>query len=309
MPERCRQRLEDKNAVWVAGLRQLLAADGTSQSHLATPLEFLISQPELFYHSRNEIAPLAMSYLNEVAPPSNPAHQCRKLGLRLMRLFSAWEHRRINSRSIWSVYWGRDGANQSLTPRMIEYVVELFIQLPHRKFPSAKFAEKMPPAVMKQPPPEDFYDGAMARASLATTDNVQVGKHIDSIINALQASCILVHFRSKSWITKYMAGIQEVFEPCFISERPEIQEQLRAAQECGIFKEIQRIVASRSFTESIKEKAEEGGNSSKARGFVEFFLGLIWPWMKPTKLEGRSQRLQTTSGEKLYMSEKLPIRG
>lgn len=285
MPERCQQPLEDKNAVWAVGLRQVLAENGTSKRHMATLLEFLKGQSELFYHSRDEIGLLAIGCLYKVAPPSNSPYQSKQLAMGMMRLLWGWEQRPVNCRSTCG------SGNQFVILRMIEYLIEFVLQLPHRKFPSANFATVSPAVLTEQPPSEDLHDGAMAllfnlvptqywgvldagsldtlgkvladdvtRAALATS--ADVGKHIiDKIINAFQVYCIILHVKSESWIAKHKERILKDLQRCLHSQRPEIREQVCAAEACKILDKIQ----SESCTLSINEKVGEGGKPPKAR--------------------------------------------
>ncbi|KAH8889951.1 hypothetical protein GQ53DRAFT_868298 [Thozetella sp. PMI_491] len=331
MPERCQERPEDQNATWVVGLRQALASNGTSMSHMATLLEFLNGQSKLFYHSRDEIAILAIDCLYKVAPPSTSPKQRKQLAMGTMLLLWGWEHRRVSSR--WSFWLSRGSANQFVITRMMQYFVELFIELPHCEFPSEKLARRVPPAVlMEQPSFEDLPDRAIAlllnlvrpqywgvpnaevpdilkkvfsndetRATLDTGDDVHVEKPTSKIINGLLVYCVLVYSGSEIWIAKHLAEILEAFNMCFISKKHEVTKQVRAATKFKISHKVQRVLESQTLTISIKEKTEESSKSPEAWGFMGFILGLFWPWwMKPAKREGRSQGLETSC-------EKLPI--
>ncbi|KAL2266473.1 hypothetical protein VTJ83DRAFT_5825 [Remersonia thermophila] len=164
MPQRCNTLLTDRNAVWAAAPRRILAEESQNVQQMTCIFHFLVRHPDLFYHTRDKFAMLIIQCLRKVAPPPNPSNESRKLALNMMWLIWQWEERRVEGKTTEPLRDPSESPNarkrkledmQTSSPsatrqtefripdmgrhRMIKYLVEFIAQLNERyQLPSAK---------------------------------------------------------------------------------------------------------------------------------------------------------------------------
>jgi transformation/transcription domain-associated protein len=183
LPKRCNATPGDRNPIWAAAPRRILAEEGQNVQQMSIIYHFLVKHPDLFYESRDKFVQLIVGSLRKIASPPNPSNESKKLVLHLMTLVWQWEQRRVEGKDI--AFPARafsespnakkrkaDVLNeQASSPspskpkpasvdkpeyiipavvrsKMIKYLVEFIASLPERfPVPSAKHNIPLPPAL------------------------------------------------------------------------------------------------------------------------------------------------------------------
>ncbi|KAK3945124.1 hypothetical protein QBC46DRAFT_435929 [Diplogelasinospora grovesii] len=100
MPERCslQGNANDRNAVWAAAPRRILAEESQNVQQMTSIFNFLVRHPDLFYESRDKFAMLIITCLRKVASPPTLSNESKKLALNMMWLIWQWEQRRVEGK-------------------------------------------------------------------------------------------------------------------------------------------------------------------------------------------------------------------
>ncbi len=260
-------------------LRYALTVSQT-KSHTDTLLQFVSSQEELFYHSRDTIVTLLIRCLYNVNVSCNIGW---KLVLAVMELIYEWVHRCINYCAGWLPWTHCSSAGRFVIPTtsrkdMMEYLVKYIIYLPRRLVDLRERAMSLLhnlhrpqywgdlefPNVL-----EKVLTGHTAQVAATSTD-AYFDQITDKFSNKLQATFEILRSKPESWIVKHIGVIPKVLEPYLTTEKPEIKEQISE-----IFDKLGAIVRGGRFISSIIEKDEEDTKglrrSLDARGFMGLF--------------------------------------
>ena len=197
LPKRCIAAPGDRNPVWAAAPRRILAEEGQNVQQMTSIFNFLVKHPDLFYDSRDKFAGVIIQNLRKIAQPPNPSNESKKLVLHLMTLIWQWEQKRVEGkdaspsrafsespnakkRKLDALGEGHSpSATKSVaavdkpefqipTPmraKMIKYLVEFIASLTERcPLPSAKakFFETTPQGALAPPPSVEMCKKAMA---------------------------------------------------------------------------------------------------------------------------------------------------
>lgn len=101
LPKRCNAPPGDRNPVWAAAPRRILAEEGQNVQQMTSIFNFLVKHADLFYESRDKFINLIIGSLRKIAPPlSNPSNESKKLALHLMSLIWQWEERRVEGKAV-----------------------------------------------------------------------------------------------------------------------------------------------------------------------------------------------------------------
>lgn len=179
LPKRCGSvQPNERNAVWSAAPRRILAEEGQNVQQMTSIFHFLVRHPDLFYETRDKFAILIIQCLRKVANFPNPSFENRRLALNMMWLIWEWEQRRVtgkasspmrmasespNSRkrklgevstasppAVRQISGGEKAEYQIPAPvrqKMVKYLVEFIAQLNERyPLPSSKTKETVVPA-------------------------------------------------------------------------------------------------------------------------------------------------------------------
>lgn len=98
MPKRCNVMPGDRNPVWSAAARRILAEESQNTTQMTSIFQFLVRHPDLFYDSRDKFATLIITCLRKVSGPPNPSPDSKKLVLNMMTLIWQWEQRRVEGK-------------------------------------------------------------------------------------------------------------------------------------------------------------------------------------------------------------------
>ncbi|KAM0149981.1 hypothetical protein ACHAQE_008793 [Botrytis cinerea] len=102
LPKRCNAVPGDRNPVWAAAPRRILAEEGNNVQQMTSIFNFLVKHADLFYESRDKFINLIIGSLRKIALPQtnpNPSNESKKLALHLMTLIWQWEERRVQGKS------------------------------------------------------------------------------------------------------------------------------------------------------------------------------------------------------------------
>ncbi|KAF7880607.1 uncharacterized protein EAF02_007453 [Botrytis sinoallii] len=102
LPKRCNAVPGDRNPVWAAAPRRILAEEGNNVQQMTSIFNFLVKHADLFYESRDKFINLIIGSLRKIALPQtnpNPSNESKKLALHLMSLIWQWEERRVQGKS------------------------------------------------------------------------------------------------------------------------------------------------------------------------------------------------------------------
>ena len=100
LPKRCNAAPGDRNPVWAAAPRRILAEEGQNVQQMASIFHFLIKHPDLFYDSREKFINLIITSLRKIAQPPNESKENKRLVLALMNLIWQWEAKRVEGKEI-----------------------------------------------------------------------------------------------------------------------------------------------------------------------------------------------------------------
>ncbi|QSZ33988.1 hypothetical protein DSL72_005568 [Monilinia vaccinii-corymbosi] len=100
LPRRCNAVPGDRNPVWAAAPRRILAEEGQNVQQMTSIFNFLVKHADLFYESRDKFINLIISSLRKIAAPPNPSNESKKLALHLMSLIWQWEERRVVGKAV-----------------------------------------------------------------------------------------------------------------------------------------------------------------------------------------------------------------
>ncbi|KAI6717317.1 hypothetical protein JHW43_000220 [Diplocarpon mali] len=190
LPKRCSPAPGDRNPVWAAAPRRILAEEGQNVQQMTSIFNFLVKHADLFYESRDKFVNLIVSSLRKIALPPNPSNESKKLVLNLMTLIWQWEQKRVEGKNASPVRAFSESPNtkkrkldslndtsmSSLSPskpgssggadrhdykiphvvqqKMIKYLVEFIASLNERfPLPSAKSRDLGAPQASMQPVP------------------------------------------------------------------------------------------------------------------------------------------------------------
>ncbi|CZR69557.1 related to the component Tra1 of the SAGA complex [Phialocephala subalpina] len=191
LPKRMNTSQGDRNPVWAAGPRRILAEEGQNVQQMTSIFHFLVKHADLFYESRDKFINLIVSSLRKVAQPPTPSNENKKLALNLMTLIWQWEQKRVEGKDASPVRAFSESPNtkkrklellsdnQMSSPspskpgssgtgaerpeykippivqqKMIKYLVEFIAGLPERfPLPSAKTRDMAMPNAPVQPQP------------------------------------------------------------------------------------------------------------------------------------------------------------
>ncbi|EHL01430.1 putative Transcription-associated protein 1 [Glarea lozoyensis 74030] len=95
LPKRINAPLGDRNPIWSAAPRRILAEEGQNVQQMTSIFHFLVKHPDLFYDSREKFANLIIASLRKLAQPPSPSNESKKLALNLMTMIWQWERRRV----------------------------------------------------------------------------------------------------------------------------------------------------------------------------------------------------------------------
>ncbi|KAG9232438.1 hypothetical protein BJ875DRAFT_404876 [Amylocarpus encephaloides] len=98
LPKRCVSSPNDRNPVWAAAPRRILAEEGQNVQQMTSIFHFLVKHPDLFYDSRDKFVNLIIGSLRKVAQPPNPSNESKRLVLNLMTMIWQWEQRRVEGK-------------------------------------------------------------------------------------------------------------------------------------------------------------------------------------------------------------------
>jgi transformation/transcription domain-associated protein len=98
LPKRCNPTPGDRNPVWAAAPRRILAEEGQNVQQMTSIFHFLVRHADLFYESRDKFVHLIISSLRKIAQPPNPSNESKKLVLHLMTLIWQWEQKRVEGK-------------------------------------------------------------------------------------------------------------------------------------------------------------------------------------------------------------------
>ena len=197
LPKRCIATHGDRNPVWAAAPRRLLAEEGQNVQQMTSIFNFLVKHPDLFYDSRDKFAGVIIQNLRKIAQPPNPSNESKKLVLHLMTLIWHWEQKRVEGKDVApnrafsespnAKKRKLDALGEAVSPvasksvaavdkpefqipapmraKMIKYLVEFIASLTERcPLPSAKakFFETTPQGAIAPPPSVEMCKKAMA---------------------------------------------------------------------------------------------------------------------------------------------------
>ncbi|RAL61698.1 hypothetical protein DID88_002766 [Monilinia fructigena] len=100
LPKRCNAVPGDRNPVWAAAPRRILAEEGQNVQQMTSIYNFLVKHADLFYESRDKFINLIIGSLRKIAAPPNPSNESKKLALHLMTLIWQWEERRVERKAV-----------------------------------------------------------------------------------------------------------------------------------------------------------------------------------------------------------------
>ncbi|KAB8303627.1 hypothetical protein EYC80_005023 [Monilinia laxa] len=100
LPKRCNAVPGDRNPVWAAAPRRILAEEGQNVQQMTSIFNFLVKHADLFYESRDKFINLIIGSLRKIAAPPNPSNESKKLALHLMTLIWQWEERRVERKVV-----------------------------------------------------------------------------------------------------------------------------------------------------------------------------------------------------------------
>ncbi|KAM3082938.1 transcription-associated protein 1 [Clarireedia jacksonii] len=98
LPKRCNAVPGDRNPVWAAAPRRILAEEGQNVQQMTSIFNFLVKHADLFYESRDKFINLIIGSLRKIAQPPNASNESKKLVLHLMSLIWQWEQRRVEGK-------------------------------------------------------------------------------------------------------------------------------------------------------------------------------------------------------------------
>ncbi|KAA8573747.1 hypothetical protein EYC84_005312 [Monilinia fructicola] len=98
--QRCNAVPGDRNPVWAAAPRRILAEEGQNVQQMTSIFNFLVKHADLFYESRDKFINLIIGSLRKIAAPPNPSNESKKLALHLMTLIWQWEERRVERKAV-----------------------------------------------------------------------------------------------------------------------------------------------------------------------------------------------------------------
>jgi transformation/transcription domain-associated protein len=98
LPKRCNATPGDRNPIWAAAPRRILAEEGQNVQQMTSIFHFLVKHADLFYESRDKFIQLIISSLRKIASPPNPSNESKKLVLHLMTLIWQWEQKRVEGK-------------------------------------------------------------------------------------------------------------------------------------------------------------------------------------------------------------------
>ena len=98
LPKRCNAAPGDRNPIWAAAPRRILAEEGQNVQQMTSIFHFLVKHADLFYESRDKFIQLIISSLRKIAQPPNPSNESKKLVLHLMTLIWQWEQKRVEGK-------------------------------------------------------------------------------------------------------------------------------------------------------------------------------------------------------------------
>ncbi|KAH8591080.1 hypothetical protein B0O99DRAFT_551034 [Bisporella sp. PMI_857] len=98
LPKRCSSLPGDRNPIWAAAPRRILAEEGQNVQQMTIIFQFLVKHPALFYESRDKFAAHIIGNLRKIAQPPNPSTESKKLALHLMTLIWQWEQKRVEGK-------------------------------------------------------------------------------------------------------------------------------------------------------------------------------------------------------------------
>lgn len=99
LPKRCNAVPGDRNPVYAAAARRILAEEGQNVQQMTSILNFLVKHADLFYESRDKFINFIIGSLRKIAAPPNPSNESKKLALHLMSLIWQWEERRVKGKT------------------------------------------------------------------------------------------------------------------------------------------------------------------------------------------------------------------
>jgi transformation/transcription domain-associated protein len=100
LPKRINAPPGDRNPIWSAAPRRILAEEGQNVQQMTSIFHFLVKHPDLFYDSREKFANLIIASLRKVAQPPSPSNESKKLVLSLMTMIWQWEQRRVEGKMV-----------------------------------------------------------------------------------------------------------------------------------------------------------------------------------------------------------------
>ncbi|KUJ06740.1 uncharacterized protein LY89DRAFT_790380 [Mollisia scopiformis] len=190
LPKRMNTSPGDRNPVWAAGPRRILAEEGQNVQQMTSIFHFLVKHADLFYESRDKFINLIVSSLRKIAQPPTPSNENKKLALNLMTLIWQWEQKRVEGKDASPIRAFSESPNtkkrkldaltdnqtsspspskpgssgsmerpeykipQIVQQKMIKYLVEFIAGLPERfPLPSAKSKDLGAPNAPVQPHP------------------------------------------------------------------------------------------------------------------------------------------------------------
>jgi transformation/transcription domain-associated protein len=98
LPQRCNASTGDRNPIWAAAPRRILAEESNNVQQLTSIFHFLVKHADLFYESRDKFIILIVGSLRKIAQPPNPSNESKKLVLHLMTLIWQWEQKRVEGK-------------------------------------------------------------------------------------------------------------------------------------------------------------------------------------------------------------------
>ena len=143
LPTRCNAIPGDRNPVWAAAPRRILAEEGQNVQQMTSIFNFLVKHPDLFYESRDKFVNLIIGSLRKIAVPPNPSQESKKLVLHLMSLIWQWEQRRVEGKI--AIPERALSESPNTKKRKLEHLSEAQTSSPS---PSSRFG---PPSAIEKP--------------------------------------------------------------------------------------------------------------------------------------------------------------
>lgn len=136
LPKRCNVSPGDRNPVWAAAPRRILAEEGQNVQQMTAIFNFLVKHADLFYESREKFVGIIIGSLSKIAQPQSASNESKKLVLNLMNLIWQWEQRRVEGKELAPARSYSESPNAK--KRKLESFSEMQISTPSPSKPAAE---------------------------------------------------------------------------------------------------------------------------------------------------------------------------